>query len=125
MDENALGETIIGAAIDVHRELGPGLLESTYEACLELELSGRGLAVRRQQILPVQYKGVSVEGGYRIDLLVENKVVVEIKSIETVKDLHKAQLLSYLRLGGFRLGYLINFNEVLLKRGITRLANGL
>ncbi|WP_420723284.1 GxxExxY protein [Hwanghaeella sp. LZ110] len=125
MRENEIGELILGAAIDVHRELGPGLLESTYETCLEMEISGKGLSVARQVVMPIRYKGVDITPGYRLDLLIEQAVVVEVKSLEQVRDVHRAQLLSYLRLGGFRLGYLINFNEVLLKRGVARLVNGL
>ena len=111
-------DNIIGAAIDVHRELGPGLLESAYEACLAYELVERGLKVERQKLLPVVYREVTIEAGYRLDLLVEGRVVVEIKAVDRTEPIHKAQLLSYLRLSGCKVGLLINFNVRLLKDGI-------
>jgi len=123
MPPDWLGERIIGAAIAVHKELGPGLLESTYEACLAMELQERGLIVSRQKVLPVRYKTLMIDQGYRVDLLVEDSVVLELKSIEAVLPLHKAQLLSYLRLGGYRLGYLLNFNVRRLADGLHRLVN--
>lgn len=116
-------DNIIGAAIDVHRELGPGLLESAYEACLAYELVERGLKVERQKLLPVVYREVTIEAGYRLDLLVEGRVVVEIKAVDRTEPIHKAQLLSYLRLSGCKVGLLINFNVRLLKDGIKRMAN--
>jgi GxxExxY protein len=125
MRVNDVTEQIIGAAIDVHRELGPGLLESTYEACLVFELSSRGLRVERQKALPVVYRDVQIDCGYRIDLLVEHAVVVELKAVAAVEPIHEAQLLTYLKLSGFRVGLLINFNVKQLKNGIRRLVNGL
>jgi GxxExxY protein len=116
-------EAVIGAAIDVHREFGPGLLESTYEACLFHELSTRGLSVARQLELPVRYKGVQIDCGYRLDLVVEGKVIVEIKSVEKLLSVHEAQLLTYLKLTDLPVGLLLNFNVTLLKNGILRRAN--
>ena len=121
---NTLATEIIGAAIEVHKQLGPGLLESTYETCLAYELELLGLKVKRQLALPVVYKEVKLDAGYRIDLLVENRVIVEIKSVEAFAEIHTAQLLTYLKLKDLKLGLLINFNEVLLKNGIKRMLNG-
>jgi GxxExxY protein len=115
MSENEISSKIIGAAIAIHKELGPGLLESTYETCLAYELREIGFNVKQQQALPVVYKNVKLNAGYRIDLLIENKVIVEIKSVEALADIHTAQLLTYLKLKNLKLGLLINFNEVLLK----------
>jgi GxxExxY protein len=115
-----LTESIIGAAIEVHRELGPGLLESTYEQCLYHELLARGLQVARQVELPVKYKGVQIECGYRVDLLIEGQVVVELKSVDKVLPVHQAQLLTYLKLSSCRVGLLINFNVKLLADGLHR-----
>ncbi len=120
---NKITDTIIGSAIAVHRELGPGLLESAYEACLAFELADRGLSVERQKGLPVIYRDVKLDCGYRIDLLVEEKVIVELKAVERVEPIHTAQLLSYLKLSGCKLGLLINFNVKVLKNGIRRLIN--
>lgn len=120
---NNITETIIGAAMAVHRELGPGLLESTYEACLTYELAKRGLAVEQQKELPVKYGGVKLDCGYRIDLLVEEKVIVELKAVERLQPIHIAQVLSYLKLSSCNVGLLINFNVKLLKDGIRRLIN--
>jgi GxxExxY protein len=117
---NGISGRIIGAAIDVHRELGPGLLESTYEECLGHELTLRGLAFTRQVALPVSYKGVSLDRGYRLDLVVEKSVVVEIKAVRRIEPIHEAQLLTYLKLGGWRLGLLLNFNVSVLTDGIRR-----
>lgn len=117
---NHLTEQIIGAAIEVHRALGPGLLESTYEACLCYELQQLGLKVEQQKPMPLVYKDLRLETAYRIDLLVEDRVVVEIKSVEQIHPVHEAQLLSYLRLSGCRVGLLINFNVPTLKQGIRR-----
>jgi GxxExxY protein len=114
-------EQILAAAIEVHKELGPGLLESAYEECLCHELSQRGLAFQRQVSLPVAYKGVRLDCGYRLDIVVDDKVVLELKSVETITDLHKAQLLTYLRIGKKKVGLLINFNVPILKDGIVRL----
>lgn len=122
---NKITEIIIGAAMAVHRELGPGLLESAYEACLAYELVQRELGVETQKALPVRYRGVNVDCGYRIDLLVEGKVVVELKAVERLEAIHRAQLLSYLKLSGCKVGLLINFNVKVLKDGIRRLVNEL
>ena len=115
-----LTQRIIAAAIDVHRALGPGLLESTYEMCLCRELSIRDLNFSRQVPIPVEYKGVKLDCGYRADLLIEDSVLVEIKAIDSLISIHEAQLLSYLKLGGWKIGLLINFNVELLKHGIRR-----
>jgi GxxExxY protein len=118
---NALTETIIGAAIEVHRELGPGMLERAYERCLALELLERGLKIERQKLLPLTYKAQLLNYGYRMDLLVEDAVVVEVKSIEKLERVHLAQLLSYLRFSGCHVGLLMNFNVAWLARdGIRR-----
>ncbi len=111
------------SAIAVHRELGPGLLESTYEACLAYELVERRMSVERQKALPVKYRGVNLDCGYRIDLLIENQVIVELKAIERIEPIHDAQLLSYLKLSGSPVGLLINFNVTQPKLGIRRLVN--
>lgn len=120
---NKLTQEIIGIAINVHRELGPGLLESAYEACMLYDLTQVGLQVERQKPLPVVYRGVKLDCGYRLDLLIENEVIVEIKSIEKLLPIHKAQLLSYLKLTGSRVGLLINFNVRVLKNGVQRIVN--
>jgi GxxExxY protein len=120
-DVNSITSSIIGAAIEVHRHLGPGLLESAYEACLAYELCQRGLRLERQKPLPVVYKEVQLDCGYRLDLLVEESVVVELKSVERLDRVHEAQMLSYLRLSGCKVGLLINFNVRMLKDGLKRL----
>jgi len=125
MKVNEITEQIIGAAIEVHRALGPGLLESAYEACLSHELAERKLHVERQKALPVTYKDVRVDCGYRIDLLVEREVIVELKAVARIEPIHEAQLLSYLKLSGCRVGLLINFNVKQLTRGLRRLVNEL
>jgi GxxExxY protein len=125
MDEDKIGRQVVDAAIAVHRELGPGLLESVYEIVLSRELSLRGFEVKRQLVIPVSYKGLDFAEAFRADLLVNDKVLVEPKCVETVSGLHKKQLLTYLRLADKRLGFLLNFNEVLMKKGITRTVNGL
>jgi len=117
---NEITEKIIGAAIAVHKELGPGLLESAYEACLVYELAQSGLKVESQKSLPVSYRGVQVDCGYRIDLLVEDQIILELKSVEKLEPIHEAQLLSYLKLSGYKIGLLINFNVSLLKNGVRR-----
>jgi GxxExxY protein len=122
---NELTDAIIGAAIEVHRALGPGLLESTYEMCLCWELSIRGLRFERQVPIPVEYKGVKLDCGYRADLVVENAILVELKAIDSLLSIHEAQLLSYLKLSGLKIGLLINFNVELLKHGIRRRVLGL
>jgi GxxExxY protein len=118
-------EQIIGAAIDVHRELGPGVLESTYGACLQFELVGRGLRVERQKGLPVVYRDVHIDCGYRIDLLIEHRIIVALKAVAQIEPIHEAQLLSYLKLSGCHVGLLINLNVKLLRNGIRRLVNEL
>jgi GxxExxY protein len=119
----SIGAAILDAAITVHRELGPGLLESTYEVCLVHELTNRGLSVERQKSLPVMYRGAQIDAGYRLDLLVEGCVVLELKAVDELSKIHYAQLLTYLKLSGHRLGFLINFNAVPLKNGIRRLVH--
>ena len=116
-----IGRQVIDAAVEVHRELGPGLLESAYQRCLEHELQDRGLEVRCEVPLPVQYKGRALEGGYRLDMLVENAVIVENKTVEELLPIHTAQLLTYLKLSGHRLGFLLNWHVALMKHGIKRL----
>ena len=120
MDLTGLTEKIIAAAMDVHRALGPGLLESAYELCLCRELILQGLAFERQKPIPIEYKGVKLDCGYRADLVVEDSVLVEIKPVEDLTPIHDAQLLSYLRLGGWNVGLIFNFNVHLLKHGIRR-----
>ncbi len=121
MDEKSLTYEIIGCAYKVHKQLGPGLLESTYEICLEYELISAGLEVVRQVALPVIYNSIKLDAGYRIDLLVNNEIIVEIKSVDTLAPIHTAQVLTYLKLSNRKLGLLINFNETNLKNGIKRL----
>jgi len=125
MTENEIGTKVIEAAIAVHRELGPGLLETVYEAILARELVDRGLKVERQVAVPILYKDIRFEEGFRADLIVESKVILELKSVERVRAAHKKQVQTYLRLTGCRLGYLLNFGEVVMKAGITRCVNGL
>ena len=120
MELNQVSHNVIGAAIDVHRALGPGLLESAYESCLAFEIAQRGLKVEKQKPLPIVYKEVSLDVGYRLDLLIEESVIVELKAVEFLTPLHKAQLLSYLKLSGLELGLIINFNVQVLKNGIQR-----
>lgn len=120
MELNKISEQVIGAAIEVHKALGPGLLESACEECLCRELALRSIPFERQRSLPVEYKGAKLDCGYRLDLLVDKTVVVEIKAIETIQPIHEAQLLAYLKLGGWKLGLLINFNVPVLKDGIRR-----
>ncbi len=122
---NELTEIVIGCAIEVHRALGPGLLESTYEMCLCRELSLRNIPFERQKPIPVIYKGVKLDCGYRADVVVDGSVLVEIKAIDSLLSVHEAQLLSYLKLGGWKVGLLINFNVELLKHGIRRRVLGL
>ncbi len=125
MDENAIGQAILGCALTVHKTLGPGLLESTYEACLAHELGKAGLQYQRQLSLPLVYDGLVIATGYRLDFLVADLVVLELKAVESISPLHRAQLLGYLKLGGYRLGYLLNFNVAQMRQGIHRMANGL
>jgi GxxExxY protein len=115
-----LAKIVVDAGLKVHRTLGPGLLESAYEHCLAHELRTRGIAIQRQLSLPVVYEGLSLECGYRLDLLVENSIVVELKAVDALTRVHEAQVLTYLRLSGHRLGFLMNFNVVLFKEGVKR-----
>ena len=123
MDENQLSKIIIGAAIKVHKNLGPGLLESAYEETLYYELKKEGLNVEKQKPMPLIYDEVKLDVGYRIDLMIESKVIIEIKSVEYLNDVHLAQVLTYLKLSGCKLGLLINFNVKYLKDGIKRVVN--
>ena len=125
MTENEVGRIVVDAALAVHRELGPGLLESVYEVALAYELEDRGLRVGRQVSIPVHYRALRFEEGYRADLVVEEKVIVEIKSVESLHHAHKKQVLTYLKLSEMKLGFLLNFGEALIKNGITRIVNGL
>ena len=118
--ENELTSIIIGKAIEVHRHLGPGLLESAYQECLYYELVNEGLKVEKEKPLPIIYKDIKLDHGYRIDLLVENKIIIELKTVESFTDVHTAQILTYMKLGEFGLGLLINFHVKLLKNGIKR-----
>lgn len=122
---NGLSERVVGAAIEVHRHLGPGLLESAYHQGLEAELNLRGIPFRSEVLLPVEYKGLRLDCAYRVDLLVEERLLVELKAVELVLPVHAAQLLTYLRLNGLRLGLLINFNVPILWRGVKRVVNNL
>ena len=125
MTENEIGTAIIASAMKVHGAVGPGLLESAYETCLLYELEKLGLPVRRQVMIPLRYENLTIDNGYRVDLLVGERVVVELKALEAILSVHRAQLLSYLRLGGFKLGYLLNFHVVHMRDGIARIVNRL
>jgi GxxExxY protein len=125
MTENELSRIVLDLGIKVHKVLGPGLLESAYEECLYYEINKYGLFVEKQKALPLIYEEIKLEVGYRIDLLVEKKLIIEIKSVEALNDLHMAQTLTYLKLSNCKLGLLINFNTVLLKNGIRRVVNNL
>lgn len=125
MTENELSHLIVGSAMKVHTALGPGLLESAYEACLQYELIKSGLRVEAQKPLPLVYESVKLECGYRIDLLVEGRVIIEVKSIEALAEIHFAQVLTYLRLSGLRLALLLNFNVLHMRDGIRRIVNKL
>lgn len=125
MTENEIGKIVVDAAVAVHRALGPGLLESVYEAVLAGELSERGLRVERQLAVPIEYRGIRFDEGFRADLVVEGKVLVELKSVEKLTHVHKKQLLTYLRLSRRKLGFLLNFGEAMIKDGIVRTVNGL
>ena len=125
MDENSVSKQIIGAAIEVHQGLGPGLLESAYQACLAREMDLQGLIFRQQARIDVVYKDLVVESAYRADFLVYDRVIVELKTVDNLLPVHRAQLLTYLKWGGFKLGLLFNFNSVLLKQGIQRVVNNL
>lgn len=123
MTENEISKIIIGCAIDVHKQLGPGLLESAYKECLAFDLNEKGLYVENEKPMSIVYKEVKLDHGYRIDLLIEKKVVIETKTVEFFTDVHTAQVLTYLRLGNYKLGLLINFHVNLLKNGIKRIIN--
>jgi GxxExxY protein len=125
MTENEISQKIIGAAIEVHKKLGPGLLENSYETCLAYELKQLSFNVKTQIALPVVYKGVKLNAGYRIDILVENKVIIEVKAVDMLADIHTAQLLTYLKLKELKLGLLINFNSVRVIDGVKRIVNNL
>lgn len=123
MKENELSSKVIGAAIEIHRTLGPGLLESAYRECLCHELRINGLKVEKERAMPIVYKGIKLDHGYRMDLLIEDRLVIEVKTVETLTDVHVAQVLTYLRLGNYHLGLLINFQVDLLKNGLQRIIN--
>lgn len=125
MTENVIGKHVVDVAVQIHRELGPGLLESVYETILAHELRQRGLQVERQVPFAVEYRGLKFDEGFRADIIIEKKVIVELKCVEKFNNAHKKQLLTYLRLTGSKLGYLLNFSEVLMKNGITRIVNRL
>ena len=125
MNENDIGDVIVAAALKIHSALGAGLLESVYEACLAHELVKQGLQVEQQVPCPIVYDNMRIDGAFRLDLLIAGKVVVEVKAVEKVVPVHSAQLLSYLKLGGFKLGYLLNFDVAHMKDGIRRMVNGL
>lgn len=125
MTENEISRIVFDCAIKVHRALGPGLLESSYEACMFYELKKHGILVEKQKPLPLIYEEVKLEVGYRVDLIIENKVILEIKSVEALNDVHIAQVLTYLKLSNCKLGMLLNFNVALIKNGIKRIANNL
>ncbi len=125
MTENEIGTIVVETAITIHRELGPGLLESVYEIVLSHELKARGLDIERQVPVPIIYKGIRFDEGFRADMIVARKVLLELKSVEQISRAHKKQVQTYLRLTGYKLGYLLNFGEALMKDGITRCVNGL
>jgi len=125
MNENLIGKEVVDAAVQVHRELGPGLLESVYEVVLAKELENRGLRVERQVPVPIHYRGLRFEEGFRADIIVEGKVILELKSVEQLTKVHTKQVFTYLKLKGLRLGYLLNFGANLVKDGIDRIVNGL
>lgn len=125
MTENEIANKVIGLAINIHSTLGPGLLESAYQECLYYKIQKSGFKVEKEKPMPLIFEEVKLDCGYRIDLLVENKLVIEIKSVDAINDIHLAQTLTYMKLGNYKLGLLINFNVDLLKNGIKRVANGL
>jgi len=124
MTENEIAHKIVGLALEVHKALGPGLLESAYKECLAYKLQQDGLFIEKEKPMPLIFEEVKLECGYRIDILVENKVVIELKSVDALNDVHLAQILTYMKLGNYKLGLLINFNVALLKQGIKRVING-
>jgi len=123
--ENEIDDAIIASAMKVHSSVGPGLLESAYETCMLYELEKQGMPVRRQVSVPIRYEDLTIDNGCRVDLLVGDRVVVELKAVEAILPVHRGQLLSYLRLGRFKLGYLLNFHVARMRDGIVRMANGL
>lgn len=125
MNENEIAKIVVDAAYKIHTSLGPGLLESAYQVILAHELRGRGLSIETEVLMPVRYEGISIDAGYRADIIVENLVIVELKSVEKVSEVHKKQVLTYLRVSDKRLGLLINFGASTIKEGITRIVNGL
>ena len=124
MNENGIGDIVVTTAITIHKDLGPGLLESVYETILAKELEKSGLSVKRQVTVPIKYKGITFQEAFRADLIVENKVIIELKSVENINNAHKKQVLTYLRLTGIKLGYLLNFGAGLMREGIFRIING-
>jgi GxxExxY protein len=125
MTENEISKIVIGLAIDVHKALGPGLLENAYKECLYYKINQFGLYIEKEKSMPIIFEEVLLDCGYRVDLLVEKKLIIELKSVESLNDIHLAQTLTYLKLGNYKLGLLINFNEVLLKNGIRKVVNNL
>ena len=125
MTENEISKIVVNTSFQIHKEIGPGLFESVYEAILFYELTQQGLKVSKQQAIPVIWKEIKMDQGFRADLIVENKVLIEIKSVESIAPVHQKQVLTYLKLTGLKLGLLINFNEALIKNGITRIVNNL
>ena len=125
MDIEVVGRHVVSSAIKVHTALGPGLLESAYQKCLAYELRGKGLKVECELVLPIKYEAVQLDAGYRIDMFVERQIIIENKTVEKLLPIHEAQLLTYLRLKGLRLGFLLNWNVALMKHGIKRMVNGL
>ncbi|MBK6731767.1 MAG: GxxExxY protein [Bacteroidetes bacterium] len=125
MTENEISNKVIGLAIEVHNALGPGLLESAYQECLFYKIIQSGLLAEKEKPLPLIFEEVKLEVGYRIDILVEQKLVIEVKSLEALNDIHLAQILTYMKIGNFKLGLIINFNTLLLKKGIKRVVNNL
>jgi len=123
MNENEIANKVIGIAIEVHKTLGPGLLESAYEECLYYKIKQAGLFVEKEKPMPLIFEDVKLDCGYKIDILIENKLVVELKAVDSLNDIHLAQILTYLKIGNFKLGLLINFNVSLLKNGIKRVIN--
>ena len=124
MTENEVGKVIVDSAVQLHRELGPGLLETVYEVLLAHEIEARGVKVERQVNIPITYRGIKFDEGFRADLIVDHKVIVELKSVEQISKAHKKQVLTYLKLTDLKLGYLLNFGEELMKEGISRVING-
>jgi GxxExxY protein len=124
MNENEIGKIVVDAAVELHKELGPGLLETVYEVLLAHELQKRGLVVERQVPITIKYHGIEFIEGFRADLIIDKKVIIELKSVESISDAHKKQVLTYLKLTNLKLGYLLNFGEALMKDGISRIING-